>query len=47
MRLTFYPDAWADYLDWQKIDRKRFKRLNQVIEDARRPPTRVLAIPNR
>ena len=35
MRPAFYPGAWANYLDWQKIDRKR---LNQVIEDARRSP---------
>ena len=38
MRLSFHPDAWTDYLDWQKTDRKRSKRLNQVIEDARRSP---------
>ncbi len=38
MRLIFSPGAWADYLDWQEIDRKRLKRLNQVIEDARRSP---------
>ncbi len=38
MRLIFYPEAWADYLDRRKIDRKRLKRLNQVIEGARRSP---------
>ena len=38
LRQAFTPDAWEEYLDWQKTDRKRLKRLNRVIEDARRSP---------
>ena len=38
LRQAFTPDAWEEYLDWQKTDRKRLKRLNRVIEDTRRSP---------
>ena len=38
MRLIFYPDAWEDYLEWQASDRKGLKRLNRLIEEARRTP---------
>ena len=38
MRLIFYPDAWEDYLEWQANDRKGLKRLNRLIEEARRTP---------
>ena len=38
MRLIFHPDAWDEYLEWQANDRKGLKRLNRVIEEARRTP---------
>ena len=48
LRQAFTPDAWEEYLDWQKTDRKRLKRLNRVIEDADRgPPNPLLARPAR
>ncbi|MDR0480095.1 MAG: Txe/YoeB family addiction module toxin [Burkholderiaceae bacterium] len=38
MQVLFTPDAWADYLWWQKQDRKTLPRINQLIEAARRAP---------
>ena len=38
MRLLFTPQAWDDYLHWQKTDRRMLRRLNGLIEDTRRHP---------
>jgi len=34
--LLFTDHAWEDYLYWQKEDRKKLKRINQLIEDIKR-----------
>ncbi len=34
MNLTWTPQAWEDYLYWQKTDRAALKRLNALIENA-------------
>ena len=31
MKLVFHEQAWEDYLYWQKTDRKKLKRLNDLI----------------
>jgi len=31
-------DAWEDYIHWQIQDKKRLKRINQLVEDIRRNP---------
>ncbi|WP_243547347.1 Txe/YoeB family addiction module toxin [Pseudodesulfovibrio tunisiensis] len=36
--LTWTPQAWDDYLDWQKTDKKTLKRINSLIRDAIRTP---------
>ena len=36
MRLMWLEGAWQDYLYWQNHDRKTLKRINQLLEDARR-----------
>jgi toxin YoeB len=36
--LKFTDEAWNSYLYWQKQDRKTFKRINDLIKDARREP---------
>ena len=28
--ITFSPDAWADYLYWQTVDKKTLKRIKQA-----------------
>ncbi|MFH1982507.1 MAG: Txe/YoeB family addiction module toxin [Pseudomonadota bacterium] len=38
MKLIFSENAWADYLYWQKTDRKVLKRINTLIKDIERSP---------
>ncbi|MBC8131077.1 MAG: Txe/YoeB family addiction module toxin [Rhizobiaceae bacterium] len=38
MRLLFTPEAWEVYRFWVDADRDTPKRLNDVIENARRTP---------
>lgn len=37
-KICFVPDAWQDYLYWHTQDRKTLKRINKLIESARRTP---------
>ncbi len=36
MKLLFSENAWADYLFWQKTDKKTLKRINTLIQDIQR-----------
>jgi len=36
--LRFTPAAWADYTYWQGQDKKTLRRINLLIEAARREP---------
>jgi len=36
--LLFTPESWADYLHWQKTDKKILKRINELIKDTQRDP---------
>jgi toxin YoeB len=36
MILAFHPQAWEDYLHWQKEDRMILKKINQLIRDIQR-----------
>ncbi len=38
MKLIFSEHAWADYLYWQRTDKKILKRINLLIQDIRRSP---------
>ena len=38
MNLSFLPDAWDDYLYWQKTDKKVLKRINELIKATIREP---------
>jgi toxin YoeB len=38
VKLTFTENAGADYLWWLANDRSTLKRINRLIEDARRAP---------
>ncbi len=33
MNKVWQDDAWADYLYWQKRDRKKLQRINQLLKD--------------
>jgi len=37
-RLVWTDEAWSDYLYWQAQDRKTLKRINRLIEAAKREP---------
>lgn len=30
--------AWDDYLYWQEVDKKKVKRINELIKDIKRSP---------
>lgn len=38
MNLTFAPQAWEDYLYWQKADQKIVARIHELIKDILRSP---------
>ncbi|MDA0910094.1 MAG: Txe/YoeB family addiction module toxin [Proteobacteria bacterium] len=38
MILAWSTHAWDDYLYWQQNDKKRLKRINQIIKDTMRNP---------
>jgi toxin YoeB len=33
MQIQFSQEAWNQYLDWQKRDRRAIKRINDLLED--------------
>ena len=37
--LVFDPEAWDDYLWWQRQDRKTLAKINALIREACRTPT--------
>jgi toxin YoeB len=45
MRVHFTDDSWDDYLHWSRTDPATHKRLNELIEDARRQPFKGLGKP--
>ena len=36
MMLAWSTNAWEDYLYWQQTDKKKLKRINQLIKDINR-----------
>jgi len=38
MNLIWSPTAWKDYLLWRKIDKKKLKRINELIKSCQRTP---------
>jgi len=38
MNVQFDPDAWSDYLYWQKTDKQIVKRVNRLIKECQRTP---------
>ncbi len=40
MRVIFDPEAWTDYLAWQREDVRVVEKLNGLIEECRRDPFR-------
>lgn len=38
MILMWAEHAWDDYLYWQEVDKKKLKRINELIKDIKRSP---------
>ena len=45
MRLVWTKTAWADYLYWQKTDKKKLKRINELIKQCLRTPYEGIGTP--
>lgn len=31
--LSWHPNAWEDYVEWQRVDRNFAKRINELIKE--------------
>jgi toxin YoeB len=38
MKYIFVDESWDDYLYWQKTDKKKLKRINELLKDIARNP---------
>jgi len=38
VKLVFAPEAWADYLYWQKQDKRTVERIDKLIRETQREP---------
>ena len=38
MKYIFVDESWEDYLYWQKIDKKKVKKINDLLKDISRNP---------
>jgi len=38
MKYIFVHESWDDYLYWQKTDKKKLKRINDLLKDISRHP---------
>ena len=45
MKVVWASDAWEQYLEWQRTDFDVAKKINELVEDARRRPFQGLGKP--
>lgn len=45
MRISWNTGAWEDYLYWQQTDKKKLKKVNELIRDILRHPFEGLGQP--
>jgi len=45
VKVCFHRLAWEDYLHWQKTDRKRLARINELLRAIQRDPFRGIGKP--
>ncbi len=45
MKIVFHPNAWEDYLYWQKNNRKILKKINKLIKAIQRSPDEGIGKP--
>ena len=36
MKIVWHIDAWNEYIDWQRCDKKTLKKINSLIKDISR-----------
>lgn len=45
MRIAWTVTAWEDYLNWQTIDKKKLKRINELVKAILREPFKGIGNP--
>jgi len=45
VKICFHSHAWTDYLYWQKADRQKLKRINELIRAIQRDPYQGIGKP--
>jgi toxin YoeB len=45
MKIVFTELSWEDYLFWQKNDKLKLKRINELLKDISRNPYEVIGKP--
>jgi toxin YoeB len=45
MKYVFVDESWEDYLYWQHYDKKKLKRINELLKDIARQPFEGLGKP--
>lgn len=45
MRYVFVDESWEDYLYWQVTDKKKLKKINDLLKDIARNPFEGLGKP--
>lgn len=38
MKYVFFEESWEDYIFWQETDKKKFKRINELLKSISRTP---------
>ena len=45
MNVAFTPQAWEEYLYWQRTDSQMLKRIHELIKDIKRSPSAGIGKP--
>ncbi len=45
MKFIFVDESWEDYLYWQKTDKKKLNRINELLKDISRTPFQGIGKP--
>ena len=45
MKFIFVEESWEDYLYWQKTDKVKLKRINELLKDISRNPFQGIGKP--
>jgi toxin YoeB len=38
MKISFTDEAWDDYLYWQRTEKSKLKKINELVKDIKRNP---------